>query len=99
MGDNLVSVNVRSMAFENVTVELSTHLGDSSVTTGLSRIFEGRYHSSDFGTITAHSYFDFNPPGYSLSEFGSVAISTVRFDSISLILQYDDIQAATKHRN
>lgn len=90
VGDNLVSVNGRSMVIENVTVELSTHLGDSSVTTGLSRIFEGRYHSSDYGTITAHSYFDFNPPGYSLSEFGSGAISTVRFDSISLILQYDD---------
>ncbi|SCD19857.1 hypothetical protein PSM36_1032 [Proteiniphilum saccharofermentans] len=78
------------MLIEDCTVALETHLGDSSVTTGLSRIFEGRYNSSDFGIITAHSYFDFNPPSYSSSEFGSDATVTVQFDSISLILKYDD---------
>ncbi len=90
VGDYLVSVNGRSMIIENVAVELGTHLGDSSVTTGLSRIFEGRYHSADFGVIMAHSYFDFNPPSYSSEEFGSAAIVKVRFDSISLILRYDN---------
>lgn len=60
------------------------------MTSGLSRIFEGKYTSSDFGTITAHSYFDFNPPGYSTSEFGSNATVTVKFDSITLILKYDN---------
>lgn len=90
VGDNLVSVKGRNMIIEDYTVELETHLGDSSVTTGLARIFEGKYHSPDFGIIAAHSYFDFNPPGYSQSEFGSDAIVTVKFDSISLILRYDD---------
>lgn len=90
VGDNLVSVKGRSMLIEDCTVELETHLGDSSVTSGLSRIFEGRYNSSDFGMITTHSYFDFNPPGYSTSEFGPDADVTVKFDSITLILRYDD---------
>ncbi|MEA4918234.1 DUF4270 family protein [Proteiniphilum sp.] len=90
VGDNLVSVKGRNMIIEDCTVELESHLGDSSVTTGLSRIFEGRYHSPDFGVITAHSYFDFNPPSYSLSEFAPDAITTVIFDSITLILRYDN---------
>ncbi len=90
VGDNLVPVKGRSMLIEDCTVSLETHLGDSSVTTGLSRIFEGKYTSADFGIITAHSYFDFNPPSYSSSEFGPDATVTVKFDSISLILKYDD---------
>lgn len=90
VGESLVSVSGKSILIEDCTVALETQLGDSSVTTGLSRIFEGRYNSSDFGKITAHSYFDFNPPSYSTSEFGSEALVTVQFDSISLILRYDD---------
>jgi len=78
------------MLIEDCTVALETHLSDSSVTTGLSRVFEGKYNSSDFGVITAHSYFNFNPPNYNTSEFGSNATVTVKFDSISLILKYDD---------
>ncbi|WP_158602564.1 DUF4270 family protein [Proteiniphilum sp. X52] len=79
----------RSMLIEDCTVALETHLSDSSVTNGLSRIFEGKYNSSDFGIITAHSYFNFNPPKYNTSEFGSNANVTVKFDSVSLILRYD----------
>lgn len=90
VGNNLVSVKGRSMLIEDCTVALETHLSDSSVTTGLSRVFEGKYNSSDFGIITAHSYFNFNPPNYNTSEFGSNATVTVKFDSISLILKYDD---------
>ncbi len=90
VGNNLVSVKGRSMLIEDCTVALETHLSDSSVTTGLSRVFEGKYNSSDFGVITAHSYFNFNPPNYNTSEFGSNATVTVKFDSISLILKYDD---------
>lgn len=90
VGNNLVSVKGRSMLIEDCTVALETHLSDSSVTTGLSRVFEGKYNSSDFGVITAHSYFNFNPPNYNTSEFGSNANVTVKFDSISLILRYDD---------
>jgi len=69
---------------------METHLGDSSVTSGLSRVLEGKYHSPDFGIITAHSYFDFTPPSFNKSEFGSDANVIVRFDSISLILRYDN---------
>lgn len=90
VGNNLVSVKGRSMLIEDCTVALETHLSDSSVTTGLSRVFEGKYNSSDFGVITAHSYFNFNPLNYNTSEFGSNATVTVKFDSISLILKYDD---------
>lgn len=77
------------MVVDNCTVELETQLSDSAVTSGLSRIFEGKYNSSDFGVLTAHSYFDFKQPSYSLSEFGSDASVEVKFDSITLILKYD----------
>lgn len=90
VGNNLVSVKGRSMLIEDCTVALETHLSDSSVTSGLSRVFEGKYNSPDFGIITAHSYFNFNPPSYNKSEFGSDANVTVKFDSISLILRYDN---------
>lgn len=91
VGNNLVSVKGRSILIEDRTVALETHLSDSSVTSGLSRVFEGKYISSDFGTISAHSYFSFNPPSYSKSEFGSDANVVVKFDSISLILKYDNV--------
>lgn len=90
VGNNLVSVKGKSMLIEDCTVALETHLSDLSVTSGLSRIFEGKYISDDFGVITAHSYFNFSPPGYSTTEFGSDANVTVKFDSISLILRYDN---------
>lgn len=90
IGDNLVSSNGRSIIVDTCTVKLHTQLSDSSVTSGLSRLFEGRYVSSDFGIITTHAYFDFSPPSYSTSEFGSDATVAVVFDSISLILRYDN---------
>jgi hypothetical protein len=77
------------MVVDNCTIELETQLSDSAVTSGLSRIFEGKYNSSDFGVLIAHSYFDFKQPSYSLSEFGSDASVEVKFDSITLILKYD----------
>lgn len=89
VGDNLSTINGRNILYEDCTVQLKTQLSDSSVTSGLSRIFEGKYNSSDFGVITAHSYFDFKPPSYSTSEFGSNADVDVRLDSITLILKYD----------
>lgn len=93
IGDNLTSTNGRSIIVDTCTVELSTQLStDSIVTSGLSRIFTGRYNSSDFGIITSHSYFDFSQPLYSTDEFGSEATVSVNFDSISLILKYDDFK-------
>lgn len=90
VGDNLISTNGRSMLIESCTIEMETQMGDSSVTSGLSRVFEGRYISSDFGTITTHAYFDFKQPSYSEDEFGSNASLKIKFDSITLILKYDN---------
>lgn len=90
VGNNLISVKGKSMLIEDCTVALETHLSDSSVTSGLSRVFEGKYNSPDFGIITAHSHFNFNPPNFNDSEFGSDANVIVKFDSISLILRYDN---------
>ncbi len=90
VGDNLLQVNGRNMLIEDRAIELTTYQNDSAVTTGLNRIFEGKYTSPDFGVITAHSYFDFTPPSYSRAEFGPEAGVIVRFDSISLVLKYDN---------
>ncbi|SHE78319.1 DUF4270 family protein [Dysgonomonas macrotermitis] len=92
VGDNLTSVTGRSLIIDTCTVELHTQLADSSVTSGLSKVFEGKYNTGDLGTITTHAYFDFNQPSYSTSEFGSNATVAVKFDSISLILKYDDFR-------
>ncbi len=90
VGDNLVSPSARNILIDTSTVELYTGLSDSAVTSGLSRIFMGRYVATDFGTIMAESYLMFSNPSYSTSEFGSEATVRVKFDSISLILKYDD---------
>lgn len=89
IGSNLTSVEGRTVLLEDYSVSLETHLSDSTVTNDLSKVFEGRYISSDFGVIAAHSYIDFDPPSYSTVDFGSSAINEVRFDSITLILKYD----------
>ena len=90
VGDNLVSPVARNILIDTSTVELYTGLSDSAVTSGLSRMFMGRYIASDFGTITAESYLMFSNPTYSSSDFGSEATVKVKLDSISLILKYDD---------
>lgn len=90
VGSNLVEVKGRSILYEECTVEVETQLGDSAVTSGLGRIFHGRYVSSDFGAITSHAYFDFMPPGYSRNHFGTEANVEVKLDSICLILKYDN---------
>lgn len=89
VGDNLLTSNVRNVLIDTCTVELYTVMADSSVTSGLSRIFSGRYVSTDFGSTSAHSYIMFSLPTYSTAEFGAEATVKVRLDSVTLMLKYD----------
>lgn len=91
IGDNLVSSDARNILIDTCTVQLYTQLDDSATTSGLSKIFVGRYVSSDFGTISSDGYVAFETPSYSSSDFGSQATVKVKLDSITLIMAYDDV--------
>lgn len=90
IGDNLVEIKSRTVLVDTCSIQLYTGISDSTVTSGLERLFIGRYTSADFGTITANAYMMFNTPSYNSSDFGSEATVSIRFDSITLILKYDD---------
>lgn len=91
IGDNLVSSDARNILIDTCTVQLYTQLDDSTTTSGLGKIFVGRYESSDFGIIESDGYVSFETPSYSSSEFGSQATLKVKLDSITLRMSYDNV--------
>lgn len=88
-GSSLFDEKVRNVVVDTTSVALSTVLGDSTATSGIGKIFMGRYLSPDFGTTMAESYVSFLVPSYSQSDFNKESNVRIRFDSVCLILPYD----------
>jgi Domain of unknown function (DUF4270) len=88
-GSSLFDEQVRNVVVDTTSVSLSTVLDDSTATSGISKIFMGRYESSDFGTTVAESYVSFSVPTYSASDFNKDSNVKITLDSVCLILPYD----------
>ncbi|WP_456315476.1 DUF4270 family protein [Pseudomonas shirazensis] len=91
VGSDYLAVSNKVILIDTVTVEMSTINFDSLVTSGQSRIAVGNYDDPIFGKIKSDSYFQLTAKTYTLLNNGSDTESiNYVFDSISMILKYDN---------
>ncbi|WP_281235297.1 DUF4270 family protein [Flavobacterium gelatinilyticum] len=91
VGSDYLALNNNIVMIDTVTVEMSTINFDSLVTSSQSRILIGNYDDPVFGKVKSSSYFQVSGTSYALPSSGSdtEAVNYV-FDSISMILKYDN---------
>jgi hypothetical protein len=91
VGSDYLAVNNKVILIDTVTVEMSTINFDSLVTSSQNRILIGNYDDPIFGKVKSDSYFQLASPSYTLNSSGSDTEGTnYVFDSISMILKYDN---------
>lgn len=91
VGSDYLAVNNKVILIDTVTVDMSTINFDSLVTSSQSRILVGNYDDPIFGKVKSNSYFHLSGSAYSLISIGSDTEATnFVFDSISMILKYDN---------
>jgi len=84
IGRDFVESQTRLEIVDTFSVDMSTILLDSLVTSGQKIAYVGRYEDTLFGMISSESYFDLD---YEL--FGEIDVKAV-FDSSAFILEYTD---------
>ncbi|CAM3621420.1 DUF4270 family protein [Flavobacterium chungbukense] len=91
VGSDYLALSNKVIMIDTVTVEMSTINFDSLVTSNKSRILIGNYEDPIFGKVKSDSYFQLSTTTYALNNTGSdtQAVNYV-FDSISMILKYDN---------
>lgn len=90
VGADYLALKNKVVAIDTVTLEVSTIKLDSLVTSGLSRILVGNYDDPYFGKVKSDSYFQFYTSSYSLLSSSDTESTGYVFDSIAMILRYDD---------
>ena len=82
IGDDAIDTDTRVIQIDTLTLNASTIILDSLVTSSKERILVGSYNDENFGRITSKSYFEFVGDEYEIDD-------KAVFDSIGLILRYD----------
>ena len=90
VGSDYLAVNNKVILIDTVTVEMSTINFDSLVTSNQSRILVGNYDDPVFGKVKSNSYFQLSTDSYSLISTTDTESANYVFDSISMILKYDN---------
>ena len=91
VGSDYLAVNNKVILIDTVTVDMSTINFDSLVTSGQSRILIGNYDDPIYGKVKSNSYFQLSSNSYTLNSSGSdTDAPNYVFDSISMILKYDN---------
>ncbi|MBW4359599.1 DUF4270 family protein [Flavobacterium taihuense] len=91
VGADYLAIKNKVISIDTVTVEVSTIKLDSLVTSGASRILVGNYDDPIFGKVKADSYFQVSTTAFNLYSQNSDTDATgYVFDSIAMILRYDD---------
>jgi len=91
VGSDYLAVGNKVILIDTVTVEMSTINFDSLVTSSQNRILIGNYEDPIFGKVKSNSYFQLASNSYVLNSSGSDTETTnYVFDSISMILKYDN---------
>lgn len=90
VGSDYLAVTNQVMLLDTLTVDLSTVLLDSLVTSSTSRILTGNYIDPLFGTVVSESYLQLAPTTYAIDELMNDTNAPLYvFDSIAVILRYD----------
>lgn len=90
VGSDYLAVNNKVILIDTLTVEMSTINFDSLVTSNTSRILVGNYDDPLFGKVKSNSYFQLASGSYSLISTTDTETANYVFDSISMILKYDN---------
>lgn len=90
VGSDYLAVNNKVILIDTLTVEMSTINFDSLVTSNQSRILAGNYDDPLFGKVKSNSYFQLASDSYSLVSTTDTETANYVFDSISMILKYDN---------
>lgn len=90
VGSDYLAVNNKVILIDTVTVEMSTINFDSLITSNQSKILVGNYDDPLFGKVKSNSYFQLASDSYSLISTTDTESANYVFDSISMILKYDN---------
>lgn len=91
VGSNYLALKNKVIAIDTMTVNVSTVKLDSLVTSSESRILVGNYDDPLFGKIKAASFFQLSTSSFNLySQNTDTEATAYVFDSIAMILKYDD---------
>jgi hypothetical protein len=91
VGADYLAINNKVILIDTVTIDVSTVKLDSLVTSSESRILVGNYEDPLFGKVKADSYFQVLTTAFNLYSQNSDTDATgYVFDSIAMILRYDD---------
>jgi hypothetical protein len=91
VGADYLAVKNKVISIDTVTIDVSTIKLDSLVTSNESRILVGNYDDPLFGRVKADSYFQVSTSTFNLYSQNSDTDATgYVFDSIAMILKYDD---------
>ncbi|TRX38948.1 DUF4270 domain-containing protein [Flavobacterium sp. ZT3R18] len=91
VGADYLAIKNKVISIDTVTVDVSTIKLDSLVTSSESRILVGNYDDPLFGKVKADSYFQVSTTAFNLYSQNSDTDATgYVFDSIAMILKYDD---------
>jgi hypothetical protein len=91
VGADYLAIKNKVISIDTVTIEVSTVKLDSLVTSSESRILVGNYDDPLFGKVKSDSYFQVSTSSFNLySENSDTDATGYVFDSIAMILRYDD---------
>ncbi len=91
VGADYLAVNNKVLSIDTVTVDVSIVKLDSLITSSESRILVGNYDDPLFGKIKSDSYFQVSTSSFNLYSQNSDTDATgYVFDSIAMIMRYDD---------
>jgi hypothetical protein len=91
VGADYLAIKNKVISIDTVTVDVSTIKLDSLVTSNESRILVGNYEDPLFGKVKADSYFQVLTTAFNLYSQNSDTDATgYVFDSIAMVLKYDD---------
>jgi hypothetical protein len=91
VGADYLAVKNKVISIDTVTIDVSTVKFDPLVTSNESRILVGNYDDPLFGKVKADSYFQVSTSTFNLySQDSDTDAREYVFDSIAMILKYDD---------
>jgi len=91
VGADFLALKNKVVSIDTVTIDVSTIKLDSLVTSSESRMLVGNYDDLLFGKVKSDSYFQVTASSFKLySENSDTDATGYVFDSIAMILRYDD---------
>lgn len=91
VGADYLALKNKVISIDTLTIDVSTIKMDSLVTSNENRILVGNYDDPFFGKVKSDSYFQVSTGSFSLiSQTSDTDATGYVFDSIAMIMRYDD---------